>query len=68
MTTVYNLNSFESDDCCGVDISAAALCGMLDDVDEWTHEQCGTRWRATLYGSVRHWQPVCEVLVVPHQR
>lgn len=56
------LDTFQEDECCGAALNAAALAGLLDEADEWTHEDCGQVWRAKMIGDMRHWAPACEAL------
>lgn len=58
------LNFVEPDECCGAALSAALLSGLLDESCEWTHEECGTAWRVSQVGSVRHWTPIVVVALV----
>lgn len=57
------LNTSEHDECCSPALNAAFLAGLVDDTEEWTHEECGTLWRAQAVGEVRHWRPSADVLI-----
>ena len=59
------LDFAEPDECCGPALSAALLSGILEAIDEWTHEECGCRWLAHYHHGVRHWLPQSDVLVFP---
>lgn len=58
----------QPDECCGAALSAALLSGILEYVEEWTHQECGQVWRCKKVGDVRHWQPVCDMMVFPDLR
>jgi len=59
------LDFADPDECCGPALSAALLSGILEAVDEWTHEECGCRWKARTLGTVRHWYPINDIVVFP---
>jgi len=52
------------DDCCGDALDEAIEEGIPAEVDTWTHDECGTVWKARDNGEVRYWepQPLIEVL------
>lgn len=58
------MQTVEADECCGPKLNAALLAGLLDDLTEWTHDECGVTWRAEAVGAVRHWRPHCPIEVL----
>jgi hypothetical protein len=58
------LNSFEPDDCCGKHISKASRAGVLEAVTTWTCERCGTDWKPTTMGNIRHWKPESDIAIL----
>jgi len=58
------IQSHDDDACCGAALNAALLAGLLDEADEWTHEECGCVWRARVVGQVKHWRAHPQIEVI----
>lgn len=51
------LDSFDAEDCCTEALWKALGNGTLNGKTEWTHEKCGTVWKAEMFGPLRKWTP-----------
>jgi hypothetical protein len=63
------LNTFTDDDCCGDELSAASLRGILDVATSWLCPLCGMEWRCEVYQldqgeGIRHWSPHCPIAII----
>jgi len=58
------LDFYQADECCGPDLAADILEGLLEGSDQWVHQACGQEWRAEPKGEgVRYWIPHCPLLL-----
>ena len=59
------LDFYQEDECCGPALNAAILAGLLEETDEWTHQECGQEWKAHVTeAGIRYWKPSCYVEVI----
>ncbi len=57
------LQTFADDPCCTRGLAAELTGRPL--MDRWICPKCGSEWIPRLVGTVRHWEPKCEVQVWP---
>jgi hypothetical protein len=56
------LDTFEPDECCGKHL-AKALRHLSSSLESFACPKCGTEWRPTVKGPLRHWEPQAAVMI-----
>ena len=52
------LQTFDVDPCCNTPMVRALAAGSIDEVKFWECPKCGSEWKCTQIGDIRHWSPV----------
>ena len=61
---VRRLESWAPDDCCATPLRRRIETDPgFASAEEWACPKCSAIWKAQLVGEVKHWEPVCDVVV-----